>query len=88
MNNWKKIWENRKDNLDNVDKENYREVFAELKKIDGFDINGGAGDDSISNNYGDYSTIDGGAGNDSILNDSSDVSISCGAGNDSIYLTP
>ena len=46
MNNWKKIWEGRKDTLANVDAENYREVFGELKKIDGFDINGGASIDS------------------------------------------
>ena len=46
MNNWKKIWESRKDNLANIDKENYREVFAELKRIDGFDLNGGVTVDS------------------------------------------
>ena len=46
MNNWKKIWESRKDNLGSVDPENYREVFAELKRIDGFDLNGGVSLDS------------------------------------------
>lgn len=46
MNNWKKIWESRQDTLGNIDEKNYRAVFAELKKIDGFDINGGASADS------------------------------------------
>ena len=46
MNDWKRIWESRKDNLANVDRENYREVFAELKRIDGFDLNGGVSVDS------------------------------------------
>ena len=46
MNNWKKIWESREDTLGKIDKENYREVFAELKKIDGFDLNGGVNIDS------------------------------------------
>lgn len=46
MNNWKKIWESRKDNLEKIDRENYREVFAELKRIDGFDLNGGVTLDS------------------------------------------
>ena len=37
MNNWQKIWDARKDNFANVDMENFREVFTELKRIDGFD---------------------------------------------------
>ncbi|MBR3746020.1 MAG: hypothetical protein IKN27_03570 [Selenomonadaceae bacterium] len=37
MNNWQKIWNARKDTLANVDGKNFREVFAELKRIDGFD---------------------------------------------------
>ena len=41
MNNWQKIWDARKDNFSNVDMKNFREVFAELKRIDGFDLNGG-----------------------------------------------
>ena len=40
MNNWKKIWDNRKDSLDGVNKKNFRAVFAELKRIDGFDSTG------------------------------------------------
>ena len=51
MNNWKKIWESRKDNLDKIDKENYREVFAELKRIDGYDLNGGATTESLLKQY-------------------------------------
>jgi len=46
MNNWKKIWESRKDNLEKIDRANYCEVFAELKRIDGYDINGGVTLDS------------------------------------------
>lgn len=46
MNDWKRIWDSRADNLANVDGENYREVFAELKRIDGFDLNGGVSVDS------------------------------------------
>lgn len=41
MNNWQKIWNARKNTLANVDERNFREVFAELKRIDGFDLNGG-----------------------------------------------
>lgn len=37
MNEWKKIWDNRPDTLDGVDKKNFRAVFTELKRIDGFD---------------------------------------------------
>lgn len=37
MNNWQKIWNARKDTLANVDGKNFREVFAELKRIAGFD---------------------------------------------------
>lgn len=51
MNNWKRIWESRKDNLANVDKENYREVFAELTRIDGYDLNGGATTESLIRQY-------------------------------------
>ncbi|MBD3879244.1 MAG: hypothetical protein SR1Q5_06120, partial [Quinella sp. 1Q5] len=48
-------------------------------------LNGGDGDDTISNPYaGRYSTIEGGAGNDSISNESDKVSIDGGAGNDYI----
>ena len=51
MNNWKRIWESRKDNLANVDRENYREVFAELTRIDGYDLNGGATTESLLKQY-------------------------------------
>ncbi len=47
MNNWQKIWNARKDTLANVDEKNWREVFAELKRIDGFDLHGGVDVDSL-----------------------------------------
>ncbi len=47
MNNWQQIWSNRKDTLANVDLNDFRAVFAELKKIDGFDLNGGVNVDSL-----------------------------------------
>lgn len=49
-------------------------------------IIGGNGNDSITNTYGDFSTIDGGAENDTLHNDRADnVIVNGGAGNDSIY---
>ena len=51
MNNWKKIWESRKDTLDGVDMTNYREVFIALKRINGFDVNGGPTADSLFRQY-------------------------------------
>ena len=51
MNNWKKIWENRKNTLDGVDMTNYREVFIALKRINGFDVNGGPTADSLFRQY-------------------------------------
>lgn len=51
MNNWKRIWESREDNLANVDKENYRAVFAELTRIDGYDSNGGVTTESSLKQY-------------------------------------
>lgn len=47
-------------------------------------INGGVGDDYISNN-GDSVSIDGGEGNDSIYNDGDYSTVDGGVGNDSIY---
>ena len=47
MNNWQQIWNNRKDTLATVDAKNFRAVFAELKHIDGFDLNGGADVESL-----------------------------------------
>ncbi len=47
MNNWKKIWESRKDTLGNVDAQDYRAVFVELKRIDGFDVNDGPSVESL-----------------------------------------
>ena len=51
MNNWQKIWNSRKDTLGNVDAADYREVFIELKRIDGFDVNGGPSADSLLRQY-------------------------------------
>ena len=49
-------------------------------------IDGGKGNDYISNSYASNVTINGGTGDDSIYNDDGDnVTISSGAGNDSIY---
>lgn len=51
MNNWKKIWESRKDTLGNVDAQDYRAVFVELKRIDGFDVNDGPSVESLLRQY-------------------------------------
>lgn len=51
MNKWKKIWENRQDTLGNIDKKDYREIFAKLAKIDGYDLNGGATAESLIKQY-------------------------------------
>lgn len=50
-NNWQKIWESRKDTLSGIDMINYREVFIELKRINGFDVNGGPTVDSLLRQY-------------------------------------
>ena len=47
MNNWQRIWSNRKDTLANVDANDFRAVFAELKRIDDFDLHGGVTADSL-----------------------------------------
>ena len=41
MSKWKEIWEKRTDRLDDIDMSDEREVFLELKRIDGFDVVGG-----------------------------------------------
>ena len=38
---WKEIWEKRIDQFDNIDLDDERAVFLELKRIDGFDVIGG-----------------------------------------------
>ena len=40
QNKWHEIWEKRKANLEKIDMNDYQAVFAELKRINGFDING------------------------------------------------
>lgn len=37
-NNWKNIWNKREDALDTIDSGDARQVFLELKRVDGFDI--------------------------------------------------
>ena len=40
MNNaWKKIWEKRTDQFDRINMYDLEELFLELKRLDGFDIN-------------------------------------------------
>ena len=48
-------------------------------------VDGGAGNDTITNNFSYSLKITGGAGNDSIYNSGSKVTISGGSGDDSIY---
>ncbi len=50
---WKKIWQKRTDNFDKIDVNNQQEMFLELKRIDGFDINSGKGltYDSLMNQH-------------------------------------
>lgn len=38
---WKEIWEQRQDRLDQIDIKDEKEMFLELKRIDGFDVMGG-----------------------------------------------
>ena len=40
-NNWKKIWEHREDFLSDIDPEDTKQVFLELKRVNGFDITDG-----------------------------------------------
>ena len=40
MNNWKKVWERREDNLNIINTNDNKAVFVELKRIDGFDVEG------------------------------------------------
>lgn len=48
MDNWKEIWEKRKDNFDGIDMSDKRKVFLELKRIDGFDVvRGGISHDAL-----------------------------------------
>lgn len=51
MNNWKKIWESRVDRLDSIDAGDKEAIFAELKRIDGFDLEGGIPLDSLLKQY-------------------------------------
>ncbi len=40
-NKWHEIWEKRSAKLAGIDRTDYQAVFAELKRINGFDITGG-----------------------------------------------
>lgn len=40
-NKWKEIWEKRKDRFGEIDMNDTKAVFLELKRINGFDIVGG-----------------------------------------------
>ena len=45
---WKQIWEKRADRFDEIDMDSKRDVFVELKRIDGFDVVGdGIGYDAL-----------------------------------------
>lgn len=37
MNKWQQIWERRRDNLQHIDTNDTRAVFAELIRLDGYD---------------------------------------------------
>lgn len=40
MNNWQKIWSSRKSSIQNLNNADWRTVFSELARIDGYDVNG------------------------------------------------
>ena len=74
MNNWQKIWSNRKDTLDTVDAKDFRAVFAELKRIDGFDLNGGVTPDSLIRQHENLSDALNLSANETVFE------VGCGAG--------
>ena len=51
MDHWKSIWENRVDKLDNLGLSDVKAVFAELKRVDGFDLEGGLPLESLLGQY-------------------------------------
>ncbi|MBR1765130.1 MAG: class I SAM-dependent methyltransferase [Ruminococcus sp.] len=51
MNNWKKIWEKRELRAEVLDKADKNELFAELKRCNGFDVVGGIPLDSLIKQY-------------------------------------
>ena len=53
MSKWKSIWENRSDHLDSLEVSDDRAVFAELKRVDGFDLEGGIPMESLMKQYTD-----------------------------------
>ena len=51
MDNWKNIWDKRQDNLAAIDLSDKKAVFSELKRVDGFDLEGGLPVESLLNQY-------------------------------------
>lgn len=79
MNKWKEIWESRQNTLEGINLKNYREIFVELKRINGFDVNGGPTVDSLFKQYENLKTVFSIKGNETIFE------VGCGAGAN-IYL--
>ena len=51
MNNWKHIWDKRQNGLADIDQTDIKVVFSELKRIDGFDLEGGLPIESLMRQY-------------------------------------
>lgn len=51
MSRWKEIWDSRVERLDLIDASDTQAVFAELKRIDGFDLEGGLPISSLLQQY-------------------------------------
>lgn len=51
MSRWKEIWDSRVERLDLIDASDTQSVFAELKRIDGFDLEGGLPISSLLEQY-------------------------------------
>ena len=52
QNNWKNIWEKRDDRLSHINLSDTKEVFLELKRLDGYDIaDGGIPYDDLLKQY-------------------------------------
>lgn len=50
-NNWKNIWDKRQNGLAGIDPADTKAVFSELKRIDGFDLEGGLPVESLLRQY-------------------------------------
>lgn len=51
MSRWKEVWDSRVERLDLIDTSDTQSVFAELKRIDGFDLEGGLPISSLLEQY-------------------------------------